>query len=68
LIICCNDSAFRHGYWRCATLSAWGKVQKLESPWSDKVHLTIAGYKLLAEAILEAKVDLMKKRSGDKLE
>jgi hypothetical protein len=63
-----KNSAFRHGYKRCVTLSAWGKVRKLESLWSDAVHLTEEGYKTLAKSIVEAMEELKTKRKGDNLE
>jgi hypothetical protein len=40
----------------------------MESLWSDRVHLTDAGYKMLVESILEAREELKVKRKGDKLE
>jgi hypothetical protein len=36
--------------------------------WSDGVHLTDAGYKKLAEAVVEAREELKGKRKGDKME
>jgi lysophospholipase L1-like esterase len=63
-----KNSAFRHEYKHCVTLSAWGKVRKIESIWSDGVHLTNTGYKKLAEAVLEAREELKLQRKGDKLE
>jgi hypothetical protein len=63
-----KNLAFRHGFRRCVTLSAWGKVRKMESLWSDGVHLLDEGYKKLVESILEAREELKVKRTGDKLE
>jgi hypothetical protein len=62
-----KNSAFKHGYKRCVTLSAWGKVRKLESLWSDAVHLSDEGYKTLASSIVEAMEELKTKRKGDNL-
>jgi hypothetical protein len=62
-----KNSAFKHGYKRCVTLSAWGKVRRLESLWSDAVHLTDEGYKTLASSIVEAMDELKTKRKGDNL-
>jgi hypothetical protein len=59
-----KNSAFRHGFRRAVTLSAWGKVRKMEKLWSDPIHLVDEGYKILAEAVTEARDDLKKKRQG----
>jgi hypothetical protein len=62
-----KNSAFRHKFARCVTISSWGKVKRLEEIWADQVHLVEVGYEQLVEAIFEAAADVNKKRSGGPL-
>jgi hypothetical protein len=59
-----KDFAFRHGYWKCSTLSTWGKVKRIQDVWENSVHLTAAGYNAVAAAVAEAVTDINRKRSA----
>jgi uncharacterized membrane protein YgcG len=59
-----KNFAFRHGYRQSQTISSWAKVRKLEEVWESPVRMKSRGYEAMAEAILEAGVELEKKRKN----
>jgi hypothetical protein len=60
-----KNFAFRQGLRRCVTVSAWGKVRRLDEIWDGPTRLTEAGYKNMAEAVIAAAVSLQNKRKAE---
>jgi hypothetical protein len=60
-----KNFAFRQGLRRCVTVSAWGKVRRLDEIWGGPTRLTKAGYKNMAEAVIAAAVSLQNKRKAE---
>jgi hypothetical protein len=59
-----KNFAFRYGFRQCTTVSAWGKVKKIEELWEDQVMMKEGGYDTIAKAIMEAGMELEKKRKN----
>jgi hypothetical protein len=62
-----KNFAFRQGLRNCATVSTWGKVRHLEKIWESPTKLVGAGYKRIAEAVLEAEEEMGKKRRASEV-